>query len=189
MDLAAERFAEQGYHGTSVAEIVQALGVGKGVFYWYFDSKDQLYEEIVKEANADLRRVQREAVRNEDDPVRRIEAAIRSSMTWLGEHRHLFSLIQLSSMDARFQVDLRGEQARSVSELPRHVRDGIVDGHIGGADPEILTHAVIGVVNQLNRVYLARGESSPDLTETAVAFCLGGLLGRIPSAEGTATGA
>ena len=43
MDYAAERFAEGGYHPTSVAEIVQGLGVGKGVFYWYFDSKEELF--------------------------------------------------------------------------------------------------------------------------------------------------
>ena len=36
MDYATARFAESGYHPTSVAEIVTGLGVGKGVFYWYF---------------------------------------------------------------------------------------------------------------------------------------------------------
>ena len=30
---AARLFAERGYHPTSVADIVAALGVGKGVFY------------------------------------------------------------------------------------------------------------------------------------------------------------
>ncbi|MBW3557793.1 MAG: TetR/AcrR family transcriptional regulator, partial [Actinobacteria bacterium] len=38
MDFAAHRFADHGYHPTSVAEIVQGMGVGKGVFYWYFSS-------------------------------------------------------------------------------------------------------------------------------------------------------
>ncbi len=41
LDFAIARFAENGYHPTSVAEIVQGLGVGKGVFYWYFESKDR----------------------------------------------------------------------------------------------------------------------------------------------------
>ena len=50
MEFAAARFAEQGYHPTSVAEIVQGLGVGKGVFYWYFSSKEELFLEILKEA-------------------------------------------------------------------------------------------------------------------------------------------
>jgi AcrR family transcriptional regulator len=32
---ATKRFAANGYHPTSVAELVDGLGVGKGVFYWY----------------------------------------------------------------------------------------------------------------------------------------------------------
>ena len=39
MEYAAQRFAEGGYHPTSVADIVDGLNVGKGVFYWYFSSK------------------------------------------------------------------------------------------------------------------------------------------------------
>ena len=50
MAYAATRFAEGGFHPTSVAEIVGGLGVGKGVFYWYFDSKDQLFIEILRDA-------------------------------------------------------------------------------------------------------------------------------------------
>ena len=55
MDFAARRFAENGYHPTSVAEIVEGMGVGKGVFYWYFSSKEALLVEILREAQYDLR--------------------------------------------------------------------------------------------------------------------------------------
>ena len=73
LDFATERFAENGYHPTSVAEIVQGLGVGKGVFYWYFESKEELFLEILKEAQTDLRRTQQQAIADVDDPIRRIE--------------------------------------------------------------------------------------------------------------------
>ena len=56
MAFAAERFADNGYHPTSVAEIVEGLGVGKGVFYWYFDSKEALFLAILDDAQRDLRR-------------------------------------------------------------------------------------------------------------------------------------
>jgi AcrR family transcriptional regulator len=48
---AAQLFAERGYHPTSVADIVAALGVGKGVFYWYFQSKQELLTELLKSSN------------------------------------------------------------------------------------------------------------------------------------------
>jgi len=62
LDAAAALFAERGYHPTSVADIVGSLGVGKGVFYWYFTSKDELLAEILRASHHDLRRRQ-QAVR------------------------------------------------------------------------------------------------------------------------------
>src|SRR3954471_24358302 len=102
MDFAARRFAENGYHPTSVAEIVQGLGVGKGVFYWYFSSKEELFLEILKEAQQDLRRTQQHAMGAEEDPVLRIELGMRASMRWFDEHRHLLNLFQFAATEERF---------------------------------------------------------------------------------------
>src|SRR5687767_13231320 len=86
LDFAARRFAENGYHPTSVADIVGGLGVGKGVFYWYFDSKEQLFLEILRESQTDLRRAQRDAIAEEGDPVRRLELGVRAAFTWWAAH-------------------------------------------------------------------------------------------------------
>src|SRR5437899_9114980 len=96
MAYAAARFAEGGFHPTSVAEIVSGLGVGKGVFYWYFESKDDLLLAILRDAQTDLRRTQQAEMGDEPDPVRRLESGIRASMRWFDEHRHLVNLIQFA---------------------------------------------------------------------------------------------
>ncbi len=72
MHRAARLFAERGYDPTSVADIVESLGVGKGVFYWYFTSKEELLAEILKASNHDLRRRQQAAIGDEPDPLERI---------------------------------------------------------------------------------------------------------------------
>src|ERR1700730_17305116 len=115
MDYAAHRFAANGYHPTSVAEIVDGMGVGKGVFYWYFSSKEELFEEILREAQHDLRRRQQQAIGDEPSPVRRIELGIRASMDWLHEHPHLVTLTQFAASDERFAPLLRGGQAGAAS--------------------------------------------------------------------------
>ena len=80
MECGARLFAERGYHPTSVADIVAALGVGKGVFYWYFASKEELLTELLKASNHDLRKRQQQAIGDEADPIRRIELGIRASL-------------------------------------------------------------------------------------------------------------
>src|ERR1700678_2235115 len=93
MDTAARAFAADGYHTTSVSTIVDGIGGGKGVFYWYFESKDELFEEILTDSLRSMRLAQREAIAGEPDPARRIEQGIRGSLRRLSERRTLFSLM------------------------------------------------------------------------------------------------
>ncbi len=177
-DHAAELFAERGYHPTSVADIVESLGVGKGVFYWYFSSKEELLAEILKASHQDLRRRQQQAIADEPDPVARIELGIRASMQWFFEHRKHFTIFQLAASDERFAPVLRRNQEVAIADAVRHIKDGIVDGEIADQDPEVLAQAVVGVVEQLTQTYIfERNEPLERTADAAVAFCLSGLTG------------
>jgi AcrR family transcriptional regulator len=44
---AEELFNEKGYENTSIDDVAAKVGVAKGLFYYYFDSKDRLLEELV----------------------------------------------------------------------------------------------------------------------------------------------
>src|SRR5207237_6140042 len=173
MAYATARFAENGYHPTSVAEIVQGLGVGKGVFYWYFRSKEELFLEILHDAQRQPRRGQPLAIGDEPDPVKRIELGIRASMAWFAEHRSLFNLFQFAATEERFAPALRRGQDVAVNDVVRHVKEGIVEGRIRDADPLLLSHAILGVTGQLARTFIhQRDEPAAGVADAAIAFCL-----------------
>ena len=183
MEFAAHRFAENGYHPTSVAEIVEGMGVGKGVFYWYFSSKEELFLEILAEAQRSLRRRQQQAIGQELDPVHRIEVGIRATMDWLAANRHLGSLFQFAASDERFAPYLLRGQDVAVSDVARHVEEGMATGRIRNTDPVLLAHAILGVTNHLARTFLfERDAPAGEVADGAIAFCLEGLLGsRVPA--------
>jgi len=173
---AARLFAERGYHPTSVSDIVEALGVGKGVFYWYFSSKDELLSELLKSSNHSLRKRQQEAIGDETDPVRRIELGIRASLEWFQAHRDYFSIIAFAATDETFAPVLRRNREIAIADTIRHLKDGIVEGRIVDQDPEMLAHGIHGVVSELTRRYLIeRSEPVERVADLAVAFCLRGL--------------
>jgi AcrR family transcriptional regulator len=178
MAFAAVRFAEQGYHPTSVSEIVAGLGVGKGVFYWYFDSKEQLFLEILRDAQTDLRRKQQQAIADETDPIRRIELGLRASMAWAEEHQDHNKLIQFAATEATFAGALRRGQEIAVADTVKHVKEAIAEGRIRDADPDVLAHAMVGVAGHLTRTYIyEQSEPAESVADAAVAFCLHGILG------------
>jgi AcrR family transcriptional regulator len=178
MDFAARRFAENGYHPTSVAEIVRGMGVGKGVFYWYFDSKEELLGEILRDAQLDLRRRQQQFIEadTDPDPLRRIELGIRATMHWIDDNRHLSTLFQFAATEERFAPVIRRGREVTIDDVARHIKEGIVEGRIRDIDPNVLAHAILGATNHLARVLLIELQDPPDeVADAAVAFCLGGL--------------
>ena len=47
LEKALELFGEKGYHATTVDDIVRAGDTGKGTFYWYWQSKDEIFLELL----------------------------------------------------------------------------------------------------------------------------------------------
>lgn len=178
MAYAADRFADNGYHPTSVAEIVDGLNVGKGVFYWYFESKEELLRAILAEGQLDLRRCQRAAIAGAEAPMERIERGIRASIEWSLEQRTFFRLFQFAATDDRFAPGLRAGERVAVRDAARHVADAVAAGEIPAADPQLLAHAMLGVTTHLvHLVHRGLLEPTDEAIETAVGFCLFGLAG------------
>jgi AcrR family transcriptional regulator len=177
IDYAARRFAAHGYHPTSVADLVDGLGVGKGVFYWYFASKEELFRQILHDAQRDLSRAQRQAVADEPDPVRRIEAGITATMTWLAANRHLFTLFDFARTEEPFAPIIRRGEARAVADTLPHVKAGMAAGLIRRGDPLVVAHAMLGVTDHLARVMvLEQGRPPNEVADAAITVCLHGIL-------------
>lgn len=49
LDAAAGVFAAKGYRAATVEEVVATAGLSKGTFYWYFKSKEDLFQTLLKE--------------------------------------------------------------------------------------------------------------------------------------------
>jgi AcrR family transcriptional regulator len=52
VDAATRVFVEQGYRRTQMADVAEALGVAKGTLYLYVESKDALFDLVVRAADA-----------------------------------------------------------------------------------------------------------------------------------------
>ncbi len=169
-------FATKGYHPTSVADIVDALGVGKGVFYWYFTSKEELFIEILRTSQKDLRRRQQKVIVDIEDPVERIAAGIRAAVAWSAEHRELFQLFEFAQTDERFAASMRAGRAVLVQDAVAHLKTAIGEGLIPDTDPEQLAHAILGVSSLLTAEYIFHREADPEeIASTVADFCLRGI--------------
>lgn len=182
MAFASTRFAENGYHPTAVSEIVDGVGVGKGVFYWYFKSKDQLLLEILGDALLDLRRAQKSAIQPADDPIGCLELGLRATLRWSVGHPEVIRLGMFAWTEEAFAKDMRKGRHIVITDTMRHIRKAMDLGLIEDGDPRVLATAIRGVSEELGRQFAISGEPLDEsVIETAVRFCLRGVLGATES--------
>src|SRR5437660_8496299 len=81
---AARLFAEKGYHGTSVGDLAEAMGVQKGSLYAHIESKADLLWEVAREGGAAFHAAL-DSVPEDGPAVERIRAALRAHLRVVGE--------------------------------------------------------------------------------------------------------
>ncbi|MCW2945728.1 MAG: transcriptional regulator, TetR family [Actinoallomurus sp.] len=115
IDAGAKLFAERGYHGTGVDNVVAEAGFARGTFYKYFDEKLDLLLQLTRECAKDMRDlVDRFAV---IDPSGDGEAQLRD---WLADYLH-FHARYLGIM--RAWLEGTSEDPRLLSVVRRVTRD------------------------------------------------------------------
>ncbi|MBC2715217.1 MAG: TetR/AcrR family transcriptional regulator [Desulfobacteraceae bacterium] len=69
-------FAKKGYAATSVEQIAEAAGIGKGTVYEYFPSKEEIFVHAINDWIMDLINRMLEKTRDIENPVERLKAFI-----------------------------------------------------------------------------------------------------------------
>ena len=81
---AAKLFAQKGYHGTSIGDIAEALGVQKGSLYSHIASKEDLLWETLQEG-ATAFHAALDRIPDDLPPVDKIRAALRGHLRVVAE--------------------------------------------------------------------------------------------------------
>jgi TetR/AcrR family transcriptional regulator, cholesterol catabolism regulator len=81
---AARLFAQKGYHGTSVGDLAEALGLQKGSLYTHIDSKADLLWEVCREG-AEAFHAALDALPEDGPVLERIRAALRAHLRVVAE--------------------------------------------------------------------------------------------------------
>jgi AcrR family transcriptional regulator len=81
---AARLFAQKGYHGTSIGDIAEALGVQKGSLYSHIASKEDLLWETLQDGAAAFHAAL-DGIPDDLPPVEKIRAALRGHLRVVAE--------------------------------------------------------------------------------------------------------
>lgn len=92
--VATEVFAERGYHDASIVRITEAAEVGQGTFYLYFSSKQEIFEEVVRDLNTRVRRAMFEASSAETERMAAERAGFAAFFRFTVENPALYRIMR-----------------------------------------------------------------------------------------------
>jgi AcrR family transcriptional regulator len=150
LDAATELFAERGFAATRVADICTRAGVAKGLFYWYFPTKESLFAELVRTMRRDLRRTQAAAMTADAAPIVQLHAATAASVRFIAQHRSFFGLLDVERSDPAIAEVLDEGSRVYARDVERLIVAGQHDGSIPQGDLDAMTIGVLGAVSSFS---------------------------------------
>jgi TetR/AcrR family transcriptional regulator len=146
---AARIFADSGYSGASIQEIVDAAGTTKPMVYYYFQNKQGLYEEIFRTYHADTLAAQAAVIAHKD-------MSTEEKLTQLVEIH--FDRARTSPERARFMFAAHfgpRQEMPAVASLDQEdafflaivalAKSGVDQGDLSG-DPLLIAQALLGQI-------------------------------------------
>jgi AcrR family transcriptional regulator len=163
IDAAVELFSERGYHATRVRDICDRAGVAKGLFYWYFPTKLDLFAELARTMRQSLRRAQGAAMDPDADAITRIRQGTAASVLFMAEHVSYFALVDVERSDPAIAETLRDGSNVYLADVTALVREAQREGSVPDCDPELLALGVLGAVSSYSHAWRAgRIDLAPD---------------------------
>ena len=161
---AIDLFADQGYDGTSVSQVLARARVAKGGFYHHFASKETLLYEVYGDLISRQLDGLADILGRGLDPAETLRLVIHDLVVTTAQSARpaLVFFRELNKLGDERAEQYRRDRRRYHDAVRRLVRDGQASGDFAPVPPaDMVTYTIFGVVNELPVWYRPGGRKRP----------------------------
>jgi AcrR family transcriptional regulator len=156
LEAAEQIFADLGFHEASIVKITEAAGVAQGTFYLYFESKKQIFDELVRDLNGRIRHAMREGSSQGANRLQAELLGFQAYFRFTSEHPALYRIIRQAEFVSPEM--LRYHYDRLSQGYVEALREAAASGEIGAIDPEVTAWALMGMGELIGMRWILWGE-------------------------------
>jgi AcrR family transcriptional regulator len=174
-------FSQFGYHGTSMRDIANRVGVGPGALYNHWPGKQDLLFYLMDSWLAELYNRLLPRLDRTEEPTLRLRAFVEHHVAFHGAHaaEMLICDSELQALTDENRRVVLTKRRRYEEVLDAIVRDGVEQGAFADVDVRLTTLQVIGMCTHVATWFKPSGRLSIDVVASAYADrVLEGLLPR-----------
>lgn len=162
LEAGAEEFAQTGFYRTKVSSIAARAGLTQPDFYIYFESKEQIYEELVESFRA---LVNETAQSMQVGPVQSKAEILKQGQVFL---ESIFRMLSNNPAMTRVGFYQSADSVRIKAEMAEHIKRHLLAAQRWEAfreelNPELTAECVIGLIERLTLTQLLPGRGSPSV--------------------------
>ena len=164
LDAAAVEFGERGFHEASISAITRRAGTALGSFYTYFDSKEEIFQALVRYMSEQLRDHVTPLVQAAPDEISAERIGLESYLGFVREHKEIYRIID----EAEFvdYASYRRHYETTVARVRQRLENGAARGEIRDDVSEIHAWA-IGGMNVFLGMRYGLWDTDSDISEIA----------------------
>jgi len=150
VDAAYSLFVEKGFHGTTMGEIAQRLGVTKPALYQYFPGKEDLYAAVAERCRQELNGLLERSYQNRD--IREGSAALFDSLVeYVPQFKGMNAeMMLLAAHNEQMRAVLRQDRIEDIRVVERFIARQQEEGLVSRTlDPRTLAIACDALMNGL----------------------------------------
>lgn len=172
IDVAEEMFLTKGFEETTVSDIVGKIGVAQGLFYYYFKSKDEVFD-AVAERLMDLLLIDLKVISQDNisDPPAKIQSFFAALYSMINEKKAIVNQFHQKSYEAMHQRLTVKLVEKLTPVLVIIIRDGMNQGLFSLEEPdetaEIMLHGLEYYLNRLMQANLGAAELEKKIRSAA----------------------
>jgi AcrR family transcriptional regulator len=140
---AARLFAERGYHGTSLADLAEELGIQKASLYHHIASKEDLLWEVAR-SGADAFHAALDGVPEDAPATEKIRIALRGHLGVVAEQLDAATVFtrEWRALEGDRRVEFLAERRRYEERIQGLFREGVEGGQLR-TDLDVATAALL----------------------------------------------
>jgi TetR/AcrR family transcriptional regulator, cholesterol catabolism regulator len=175
---AARLFAEKGYHGTSVGDLAQALGVQKGSLYAHIGGKQELLYEAMREG-ADAFHHGLDEIPEALAVTERIRLALRAHLATVADQLDVATIFvqEWRNLEGEHREEILAERRRYEDRIRTLFREGRELGELrSDLDESVAALLFLSAANWAY-TWLRPGADTDDLADRFYALLVDGMRG------------
>jgi AcrR family transcriptional regulator len=146
LDAAREEFGERGFSDSSIVGITQRAGVALGTFYTYFESKEALFQALVRDMSAQVRDNVGPALVGAIDGLDGERRALEAFLRFAHAHRDIYRIIDESEFvePAAYREHYETTATRIAARLAAARDKGEIGAGFDDRDLDVLAWGMMG---------------------------------------------